>query len=221
MKKKKYDVQVLLPKDGVLLDLQKDERLYFLAGPIRGAKGGYGAWQSKAIELLAKEDPGCIVACPCRWGPENRWYDYRMIPQTKFEDPSKPLMPFASQTLWERHYLEMASYYGCIIFWLPTESKTHPRLKKDGPYAQDTYGELGRWSIKSAYPEHFSFQKAPGKPRRVNLVVGGEPKFPGLSTIKKNYSADHRYEFPLWYDLETTIVRAVHRAMKIQLEGIV
>lgn len=216
---KKCDVHVLLPKDGVVLDLQRNERLYFLAGPIRGAKGGYGAWQSRAIKLLAQEDPGCIVACPCRWGPGNMWYDYRMEPQTKFEDPSKPLMPFASQTLWERHYLAMASYYGSIIFWLPEESKTLPRPKKDGPYAQDTYGELGRWSIKSSRPDIFSFHQAEGKSRRVNLVIGAEPTFPGLATIKKNYSDDHKYEFPLWYDLETTIVRAVHKARKIQLEG--
>jgi hypothetical protein len=199
-------IKLILPNNGVSLDrLQSGERVYFLAGPIRGGDD----WQANAIQMLYEKDPFCYIACPCRYGPEHPLFQYS-LPAT--ESPSS--MPeqveyeytFDSQTYWERFYLEEASQRGSVIFWLPCESKENPRKKEDGPYARDTYGELGRWSLRSANPDEFSVEK---NNKRVNVVVGAEEEFPGLSIIQKNFDGDHEKRFIIYQTLEQTIIEAV------------
>lgn len=192
-------IALILPKNGVVLNLKKDEHLYFLAGPIRGG----GDWQAKAITMLTEKDPNCYIACPCRYDWQHELYKYS-IPATKLPsetDDERELpeyeLPFENQTMWERFYLEEASHSGSIIFWLPCEDKENPRKKEEGPYARDTYGELGRWSIISSQDPS------------IKITIGAEPDFPGLSVIQKNFDADHKQKFKIWPSLEETIDNAI------------
>jgi hypothetical protein len=82
---------------------------------------------------------------------------------------------FERQTDWERHYLEQAAEKwpaGCIIFWLAEQKE--PR-QDGGPYARDTYGEIGEWRGRMMRAPH------------LRVVVGAEKEFPGLSQIKRNF----------------------------------
>jgi hypothetical protein len=211
-------IKLILPKNRVTLNLQKGERFYFLAGPIRGAAD----WQATAIKMLAQKDPNCYIACPCRYDESHELFQYGIPDNTneilseasntlKYLDEDKPhlnLEPFPSQTMWERHYLVQASMYGAVIFWLPCEDKQNPRKKEDGPYARDTYGELGRWSQRSNASEKMHNLS------RVNLIIGAENDFPGLSVIQKNFDADHGRPFPIYSSLEETIAEAVKLGKK-------
>lgn len=207
------DIKLILPERGVVLDnLQQGERLYFLAGPIRGA----GDWQAKAIQLLHEKDPFCYIACPCRYDIDHELFRYHIkateLPRSTDDEREWPeyALEFPNQTMWERYYLEQASYHGCIIFWLPCEDPKNPRKKEDGPYARDTYGEIGRWSLKSS--NHFQFSLE-NRLHRVNVVIGAEENFPGLSVIKTNFEADHSETpiFPgtIFPSLDKTIAEAV------------
>ncbi len=189
---------LILPKNGVVLDLKQGERLYFLAGPIRGAAD----WQAKAIQRLTELDPHCYIACPCRYDYKHELFQFH-IPATKLpsetDDEREPVeyaLEFENQTMWERHYLEQAAQYGSVIFWLPCEDKENPRKKEDGPYARDTYGELGSWRIISSRSE-------------VNLTIGAEKDFPGITVIQKNFDADHNKKFLIYSTLEETLKAAV------------
>ncbi|KKQ34454.1 MAG: hypothetical protein US50_C0048G0001 [Candidatus Nomurabacteria bacterium GW2011_GWB1_37_5] len=170
------EIKLILPNNnkGVVLDLKQGERLYFLAGPIRGG----GDWQAKAIRVLNKKDPFCYIACPCRYDISHELSKYQLkpteLPRSTDDEREWPeyALDFPSQTMWERYYLEHASWFGSIIFWLPCENKENPRKKEDGPYARDTYGELGRWSIRSKKPDRFPNQYLSGG-SHLNLVVGG------------------------------------------------
>ena len=195
-------IALIIPIDGVVLDLQKGEHLYFLAGPIRGAID----WQEKAIKMLSEQDPGCYIVCPRRYNQEHELYCYHLS-ATKVESSTDNALEFPNQTMWERHYLAMAAHFGSIIFWIPCEDKDNPRKKEDGPYARDTYGELGRWSIRSAHQ-----MNPQSEYMSVKLVVGAEKDFPGLSVIQKNFDADHGKSFPIYSSLEETINQAIRLA---------
>jgi hypothetical protein len=230
-------IALILPKDGVVLDLQKGEHLYFLGGPIRGA----GDWQAKAIRMLTEKDPACYIACPCRYyeGIKNshELYQYH-LPATKLPSETDDIrefpeyvLEFPNQTMWERYYLDMASLWGSIIFWLPCEDQENPRQKDDGPYAQDTYGELGRWSIRSSHNinpytrgQHSHLVKSSESScmitdeqfrQKIRLVVGAEKNFPGLKVIQKNFDADHKGKYPIYDSLEKTIDQAIVLANQI------
>lgn len=212
------DIKLILPNKGVVLEnfLQKGERLYFLAGPISGA----GDWQVKAIKLLHEKDPFCYIACPCRYDINHELFKYHIkateLPKSTDDERKWPeyALKFPNQTMWERYYLEWASWLGSIIFWLPCEDKENPRKKEDGPYARDTYGELGRWSIRSKKPGSFPNQYLSGG-SHLNLVVGAENDFPGLSVIQKNFDADHDKSFIIYSSLEETISEAVKLGKKV------
>ena len=138
--------------------------LFFLAGPIAGGDD----WQQKMSEMLVARVGNCIIANPCRYGPGHPQYQFRFQGNAEFE----------AQTLWERYYLRQAALEwptGCIVGWCPAESKTHSR--NDGnPYAMDSRGEIGEWRTHLMYD------------RRVRFVLGAEPEFPGLRTIKRNFA---------------------------------
>jgi hypothetical protein len=209
-------IKLILPVNRVTLNLQQGERFYFLAGPIKGAVD----WQATAIKMLTEKDPNCYIACPRHYDAGHELFQYSIPDNTneilseasntlKYldEDISGPdLKPFPNQTMWERHYLVQASVYGAVIFWLPCEDRENPRKKEDGPYARDTYGELGRWSEKSRGQEY--------KIGHCNLVIGAEKDFPGLSVIQKNLDADHGNPFPVCLSLEETVTEAVKLGKK-------
>ncbi len=93
---------------------------------------------------------------------------------------------------------------GCIIFWLPEESRTNPR--DDGsPYARDTYGELGEWRARCSTKQNW-LVSAP------RVVIGAEPGFPGLKQIKTNFEAMIP-GFPFYDSLEETINAAIKVAL--------
>ncbi|MDR0607222.1 MAG: hypothetical protein LBG52_02465 [Candidatus Peribacteria bacterium] len=177
-------VNLILPKTGVKIDFQPGVRLYFLAGPIRGG----GDWQKKAITLLASQDNNCYVACPCWYTQESSLREHLLL-------TNDVTLKFARQTLWERYYLALALRYGAIIFWLPVENADNPRAKEDGPYARETYGEIGRWSMKSLIEGTYP-------------IIGGETGFPGLEQIQANLNEDFGYPFPIYPSLEETIKAA-------------
>jgi hypothetical protein len=207
--KKITNINLLLPKDFIDLDLKKQPHLYYLAGPIRGA----GDWQKEAIKLLAAKDKNCYIVCPCRYTKEHELYQWAENFKKKYSGTAISTTRFSSQTLWERHYLELASYYGAVIFWLPLESKEAPRAKKDGPYSRDTFGEIGRWSLRSEYKLGLKIKNKNSK--RVNLVIGADKDFNGLPVIEKNLKAEHGKNYKISPSLEKTISRAVSLAKKI------
>jgi len=202
-------INLILPKVGVEIDFNLEgNRLYFLGGPISGG----GDWQAIAIDIISKLDPGCYIACPRNYSTEH-WL-FKSSVQLVCEN-LKNVLEFPNQTLWERYYLPRASYYGAIIMWLPCEDEIKPRII-NGPYAQDTYGELGSWRVKSANPHVFSFER--GKMRRhfhrVNLVVGAESNFPGLKTIQKNFDDEFGRPYHIQSTLKDTIEKAIALAKK-------
>lgn len=186
------DKRLILPKKGFLLNTDKDNpRLYFLAGPVMGG----GDWRRTAIHRLMELDKDCYIVCPCRYPADDpiSWLAIKTdvgLPTSQIE--------FESQIKWERHYLELASIYGAIIFWLPVEDKDNPRPKADGPYARDTYGELGRWSVRSSK-------------ELATVIVGADPKFSGLSVIQKNFDEDHGEPFKIHNTLDETLFSAVRK----------
>lgn len=193
---------LILPITGVELQLKPGERLYFLAGPIAGG----GDWQRKAIELLQKRDPNCYIACPRNYGPDDTLHRHKLEPTIVTE--GIPRIKFPDQTSWEDYYMQRASWYGAIVFWLPVEDKHSPR--KEPPYARDTYGEIGKWGLKSSQPFFFSFKKPQyNEHEHVNVIFGAEAAFPGLNTIQKNLNLNHKKEVPIRVSLEDTITAAV------------
>lgn len=180
-------MKLILPK--VFVEKRVIEHsLFFLAGPVLGG----GNWQEKCCETFAQLAICPHIVIPCRWDHNNRFYKYSVPGAYDV---------FPRQTAWEYHYLKLACELskegkGCIIFWLPCESKTSPRT--DGqPYARDTRGELGRWS---------SFASQIGG----TIIIGAEPGFSGLSVIKENSRLDFKVtDFPIYQTLAATIAAAV------------
>ncbi len=171
------NINLLLPKNGIVLsEKELDSRsIYFLAGPILGG----GDWQKIAIKMLAEKDPECYIVCPCRYDNNHELYKHNILSTNK--NLQNEILEFENQTHWERYYMQLAAKYGSLIFWLPCEDKNHPRPKEFGPYARDTYGEIGRWSI--IYSQN---QTA------YDITIGAESEFSGLSVIKKNWQADNQ-----------------------------
>jgi hypothetical protein len=200
-------INLILPKNGV--EPKDGARVYFLAGPVKGGAD----WQAKAIMILAERDPDCYIVCPCPYNFTHHLYQHSLPPTYNKEDGSEPdisselKQDFNSQTQWERYYLKQAAFRGSIIFWLPCEDQKNPRKKEEGPYARDTYGELGRWSVHSSRPISVSLPY-------VNIVVGVEENFSGRRVIKKNLDFDHGKDFLVWGTLFDTLTAAIKLAKR-------
>jgi len=167
--------------------------LFYVAGPIRGG----GSWQERAYELFAKEEPDCIVATPCRYALDHSvrvWTHPHAVPDA-----------FERQTDWEDEYMNEAVYgaRGCLMFWLPVESVTDPRPREDGPYAQDSYGELGYWRalIEGSFD-----------PSQLAIVIGAEPGFHGLRKLQRDLDRAVDGTFVIHPTLEATVKAAVDKA---------
>ena len=102
------------------------------------------------------------------------------------------------QLTWERHSLDIAAEKGCLIFWLPSESKVNPRTGSD-PYAMNTRGELGEWRGRLEHDP------------KLRVVVGAEPEFPGLSQIQRNFSFATKSDFPIYGTLAETVEAALKK----------
>lgn len=215
-------INLIIPKRRVKVGFKEllNNHLYFLAGPIRGAKGGYGFWQAHAVLHLAEHDPGCFIVCPCRYTP-NQVMSEEWAALEKYalpENGADTIPEFTSQTLWERYYLERAARYGSIIFWLSEEDTINPRPKDQGPYGRDTYGEQGEWRIRSKYNigEHglpiINSQEAMDSLPKLNVVIGGDAGFSGIDVITKNWKDIHWQDYHVYNTLGMTLDAAIRKA---------
>ncbi len=184
-------MKIILPKTFCPdLKFEGGRKLFFLAGPILGAED----WQTKCAKEIEKHLKDCYIAIPRRYQPDHEIMKFKCKGQNNI---------FDRQLSWERHYLTLASSHGCIIFWLPCESKTNPRT--DGkPYAMDTRGELGEWR------GHLSHS------RSVRVVIGAEPNFPGLDQIQRNYDEALCRSFPIYQTLEETVIAALNQSQQFR-----
>jgi len=149
--------QLIIPKTYVK---NLDAQLIFLAGPIRSAPN----WQDEAIEFLFSQGKNLIIASPRR-GIRNKISEYIIEGDENY---------FPRQRAWERHYLELASKKGAILFWLPGEEK-HDCQKV---YGAMTRIELGQWMTN--YRNNNS----------VKFCVGTDGKFPEMEIIEYDLSLD-------------------------------
>ena len=142
-------VKLLLPRTLVGFN-EATDTVFFLAGPIKGA----GDWQNEAIDILQKYADtldgrdNVYVVCPSMYQPNHKSYSLRVMGIIEENYTEKQRKITYSRTDWERYHLEIASRLGCIIFWLGKEDEKNPRKREDGPYARDTYGELGEWRAR-------------------------------------------------------------------------
>jgi hypothetical protein len=148
-------------------------------------------------EELYHYRPECFIAVPCRWGD-----DHPLAPNFF---PAKPESGgrFPRQRDWEQYYMYVAGQVrrsnesqGCLVFWLPLQRE--PRPAEDGPYGQDTYGELGAWRIEMKY-----------RPKS-RLVIGAEKGYYGIDVYQRNISADVGYNFPIYSTMEETVAAAIN-----------
>lgn len=182
-------MKVLTPKTIPSLDPPQNP-VFFFAGP---GPGG-GDWQTGAVLYLNSLINDCFVAIPHQYPDDH--------PLTQFAAKEVGRV-FESQSHWERHLFEIASKSGCIMFWLPEESKIEPRPRDHGPYGLNTLSNLGRWSARKAYDP------------AIKLVIGAEPGFPGLDAIHTNTNMDVGYDFRFHATLEETVRAAVMEARGI------
>jgi hypothetical protein len=185
--------KLVLPK--TIVEVPDKSKVFFLAGPIRGG----GDWQHQAILRIAELMPEAFIATPSRYNENHPLYKYKLPEDTQSLDDTQVAWVKKHQTNWERYYLEIASRMGCILFWLPEEDINNPRLKEDGPYAQDTYGELGEWRGRLSQDQS------------VRLVIGAMEAFLGLRAIHRNYKAVDQ-GFKYYTCLEDTIQAAIVRS---------
>jgi len=146
-------------------------KVFFLAGPVLGG----GDWQAEAVQILNAGGylkPRDTVAIP--------YFDRkgRSFPLYEANKWVGQAGHFGNQLDWERHYIQESGNKGCLIFWLPEESTEDPR--PGGGYAQDTRGELARFSVWRGVSPEF------------RVVVGAQKGFPGLSTLERNWVHDEK-----------------------------
>lgn len=179
-------MKIILPK--VMCGTKISEGpLFFLAGPVKGGDD----WQTKCCWEIKTRLPKFYAAIPCPFYTESHpLFSHSVVGREDY---------FPRQLNWERRYMEYASTFGCLIFWLPCESKTNPRTGS-GSYAMDTRGELGEWRGRLMH------QKS------LNLVIGAEANFPGLDCIKRNFSLATESEFPIYGTLAETVEAAIKKA---------
>ncbi len=177
-------VTIIVPKVIVPVDL--DQPLIFLAGPIRGG----GDWQCSMANQIIDHDASVQIACPSRWDAAHPLSHYFHHPFT--EAPNRQLH-------WERHYLKLASMHeeqlGCVLFWLGLESKEDPHPGPE-PYAMDTRREIGKFTV---YLEL----------KQARVVVGGHPDFYGLSVIKDELDDAAGRELPFYTSMEDLSIAAL------------
>jgi len=187
---KDYTMKVILPKTLCRLE-DIIFPLFFLAGPVKGGDD----WQYTCCKAIARHFDTFTAVIPIPYKNDH--------PLVASRIPGKE-DHFVRQLSWEREYLNLAygesepTKKGCVIFWLPEESKINPR--KHGPYARDTYGELG---------------EARGRLMtnpKLRVVIGAEDHFPGLSVIQGNFNQALNRNFNIHWSLRKTVEAAVQVA---------
>ncbi len=175
-------MRILLPK--MRCEIERNYGpFFFLAGPVRGGNN----WQVDACAEIGKHVARFYAAVPCR--------EHQVLSLSQYRVAGTGL-DFDRQLTWERYYLRQAGQEGCVIFWLPRESKIDPR-GGDEPYAMNTRGELGEWRAHLMYNPN------------MRVVVGAEPGFYGLSEIKRNFNLALGHDFPVHDTLSDTVAAAM------------
>ncbi len=185
---------IYVPKRVHIIKSSPVAPIIFLAGPIRGGND----WQAEAAENLLAINNRAHVISPCRWDGNHRLAEHFVNPfVSSWNDPR--------QRRWEEIYLQQAALdedeSGCALFWLPKEDKTVPRNPEDGPYAMDTWRELG----KIAGWFHFN--------KNVRMVIGGDPDFPGLDTILDDLCVASRSAQVFFTDMQILLLAAMQTAV--------
>lgn len=167
--------KLIIPKTYVQ-DLQ--EPLIFLAGPIRSAPN----WQDEAVHYLFSLNPNLAIASPRR--------DVRESIVQYIVSGNETYFP--RQRAWERHYLDIASRTGAILFWLPGEEQH--QCKK--VYGAMTRVELGQWMAN--YRNN----------QEVRFCIGSDGEFSELDTIRYDLHLDAPHK-EIKKSLEETCAEAV------------
>jgi len=149
--------KVIIPKT-YIKNINKP--VIFLAGPVRSAPN----WQDVAIQYLFSQNPNLIIVSPRR-GIRKKIAPYIFKGNNTY---------FSRQREWERHYLDIASKKGCILFWLPEEQK-HDCKKV---YGAMTRIEIGQWITNYRYNPS------------VRFCIGSDNKFPEMHTITYDLTID-------------------------------
>ena len=155
--------------------------LIFLAGPIGSAPN----WQNEAIDYLFSLNSDLVIASPRR-GARESIVSYLLTGNENY---------FSRQRAWERHYLDIASKTGAILFWLPGEAEH----KCEKVYGAMTRLEIGQWMTNYRHD------------KEVRFCVGSEGNFPELDTIKYDLLLDAP-EKEIKSSLEETCAEAVRLA---------
>ncbi len=155
--------------------------LIFLAGPIGSAPN----WQDEAIDFLLSRNSDLAIASP-RWGVRDKIAPYIAQGDETY---------FPRTRAWERHYLDIASKTGAILFWLPGEAEHNC----EKVYGAMTRVEIGQWMTNYKYN------------KEVHFCVGSDGKFPEIHTIDYDLQLDapDKKIFP---SLEETCTEAVRLA---------
>jgi len=160
-----------------------DAPLIFLAGPIRSAPN----WQDEAVKILSEHESNLIIVSPRR-GIRKEISKYIIEGNENY---------FPRQRAWERHYLDIASKKGAILFWLPRRKSLFSRKV----YGAMTRVELGEWMTNYRYDNS------------VRFCIGSDGKFSELDTIKYDLSLDAPRR--ITNTLEETCAEAVKLAYNI------
>jgi hypothetical protein len=137
-----------------------EDKVIFLGGPIRGAPN----WQDDAILFLLSLNSNLTIISPRR-GVRDKIAPYIAVGDESY---------FSRQRAWERHYLDIASKKGAIMFWLPGEEK-HDCKKS---YGAGTRLELGEWMTNYKHD------------KKVGFCIGSDGNFSELRTIEYDLSLD-------------------------------
>ncbi|MEN7981867.1 MAG: hypothetical protein ABFQ65_00275 [Nanoarchaeota archaeon] len=170
--------KVIIPKDYIQ---NIAEPLIFLAGPIKNAPN----WQDKAINYLFSQNSNLVVVSPRR-GIRDKISQYIIKGDVNY---------FPRQRAWERHYLDIASKTGAILFWLPGEEKHNC----EKVYGAMTRIEIGQWMTN--YKHNNS----------IHFCVGSDGKFSEIRTIEFDLQIDTP-DKKLFSTLEETCTEAVRLA---------
>lgn len=168
---------VIIPKTYVKVI---ESPLIFLAGPIRGAPN----WQDEAIKILLSQSPDLIITSPRR-GIRDAISSYILQGDDNY---------FPRQRAWERHYLNIASKKGVILFWLPGEEQHNC----EKVYGAITRLELGQWMTNYKHD------------KSVRFCIGSDGEFPELDTNKYDLSLDAPEK-----DIKKTLEETCYEAIKI------
>lgn len=176
-------MQIIVPKRYPALTPY--DVLVFLIGPVIGG----GDWQAKFItsfEEVRKKIwthsftemflPRIKFVVPCRWGSDHSLAEYFVTAYGTVPESAPYIVQ--RQTRWEREFLGKVldgNDEGLVVCGLFLEDKNKPKPKEEGPYARDTYGELGEWTTV-AY-----FKNA------TNFIIGYSEQFSGIGVRMANF----------------------------------